>query len=465
MCKGYLLNKLYTDSLNYWKRFESSQEKLFILIKDLKILLDFRAEIQTSFCILYEWFPKDEINLFSTLRNLIVLGNIKKARHLAYNLNKQEAMIKLSTSKKFFTKKGHNAWLQTIPLLSKCTNPSLDNFLKILDQSRVNNRFQDKNFSNSGEFIFLVNQLTLSTEHREYLFNIIDTQEELDLLIKADLRDSVVDVLFPFPYEYNSTEKINDLLTASPIPLNCQHLAHRLTFDQLKFLFLIFFQDVSNGFIVFGNYRKLLLALIESVDTFESLATKYQWLQPFFNSVDFEYWLHSWSIKTLMMPLRTFESNFPDISDYFVKTGNIHHPGKILCLWARDKRMWPLICEQLDLDCWSGELRVGLIYQMIIVSDSLDHYENLSKLILSDLPPNFNAKSKKPYKCVKRDLIPLIKNLSTFQSLETTKANLKFYVKNFHNIKKFGSKAVIKSIKDLHKINFIEIWAMNKQAI
>lgn len=466
MCKGYLLEKLYNDALIYWKVFESSQEKLFILIKDAKIMLHRRSNIQTSFCILFEWIPSNEINLFSTLRTLIVFRNITKARHLAVTLNQREAVLKLSTSRKWFTKKSENAWLQTIPLLSNCTtsinpmnpmNPSLDNFFKILDQSRVNNRFQNNNFRNSGDFTFFVNQLPLSTKQREYLFNIVDTQEELDLLVKSDLRGSVVSVFFPFPYAFHSTEKIRDLFLESKIPLKLSHLTEKLSFDELKFLFLIFFPDVSPCLFFFRDYDRLLLSMIECADNFKSMALKYEWLKPFFAIYEFEYSLFSLSIKTLMMPFETFKNNFPHIAAFF-ESRDSFHIGKILCLWAKDKLMWPLICKHLDLDFWNSKLLVRLIYQMIIVSDTLQHYEILSKLIFSDLPRNFNTKAKEPFRCVKRDLIPLIKNLSTLQSLETAKTNLKFYQQNFHKMKTVGSKVVIKCIKFLFDPNFIDFW-------
>lgn len=158
ICESHLLRKLNEDALLSWKTFENSFESSIIVINDAKKLLYYRSLIQTSFCILQNWYPPNEINLFSKLRKLIAIDEILQPKELSVMLNKTEAEKQCSLLKSLTSKSDYDSLLKATSHLT--LNNSVQNG-KILTGSE---RFHSKNFRNAHLFAQKINIAQLCTE-------------------------------------------------------------------------------------------------------------------------------------------------------------------------------------------------------------------------------------------------------------------------------------------------------------
>ena len=97
-----------------------------------------------------------------------------------------------------------------------------------------------------------------------------------------------------------------------------------------------------------------------------------------------------------------------------------------------------------------------IVSEIVKVSQNLAHYQKLSEFIFEKLPRNFNINAKSPFKCVNRNLVPLVKKLRSIEKIEQAQKNLIFYYDNFHKIKQVHRSWVIALIGKLHLGNFIQ---------
>lgn len=265
------------------------------------------------------------------------------------------------------------------------------------------------------------------------------------------LAREIIDVLFPFNvgYRYLPSEYLfeENLFSLRP-------LMSRLSTEQRQFFHQAQMKTLSEN-----TQRKVLLQLMQSCDSLETLLFKYNFFK---NKICWDKkGLVNFNFKTLEFPTDRFQELHSQLNDYF--SNDAHTLSKILCLWAKDREMWPLIHRNVFNGCFTLKLNVKMIGLMISICETKQHYEELSQFIYHELPLNFTKRAKHPFKCVKRNLVPLIKKLTTLETIRIAKENLHYYKSNFHTIKNFhhrrgNHRSIIMVINDLHNADFVNIW-------
>lgn len=213
VCETPLLKKLYNDSLIVLSEMKESLENKIILSNEAKLMLKYRSVVQSTFCFLINWKAKG-VNLFNKLRICLnSLLNSSSVRNLCDSVNKRHYLKRLQDVEKFrncFSFRNHDEY-KTIRITQfindKTTLEDFEKMKYLYCGKNCVQHFLSKNFSGSSELLARIEKTQI--QYGWYnLINLVDTQEELDAIIKIKKfqNDDVtpfVESLYPFPHFKN----------------------------------------------------------------------------------------------------------------------------------------------------------------------------------------------------------------------------------------------------------------------
>lgn len=428
ICQGRLLDQLYQDGIKTWKSFsiESYQHTksqdffLKVLIHSVKVMLEYRTHIQTAFCILRKWNTKN-VNLFHEIRRtLFELTDQIKLRHDKYYYLRQRTTERkfsfvlnpIDHIKMISGSNLRDGKLRTCSVLKHRKNF----YFEVLSHKKVFLEIHyDKLkqiFDNHGTFV----------EDDIKLKNMIDSDKELRMLINNGWFypsvDRVIDILFPIKF--------------ADINYNSKKILKQLSFSQKTFIkrFLCELQD-EKTFVPFLHH------FLKTSDNFETLNKKFKRLSKCFDQFKHNRDAIEILMQSLVLPLNEFTQ-----------------------IWGNQSRFTKKLKElgifRNEINYFTSDIKLILVWKINQISHDDEHFEQICQLIFKDLPQNFNKLAKYPFKCAKRQLIPLINKLHTIEKIQTAHYNLKLYYLNFHTLKKLYKKRVIHCIKSLSSHKFIQ---------
>jgi hypothetical protein len=438
ICETPLLMKLYNDSLvvlSEMKSIESIESKI-ILINEAKLMLEHRSVVQSTFCFLINWKAKG-VNLFNRLRICLKsLLNSSSVRNLCDFLDKRHYLKRLQDVEKFrncFSFRNHDEYkiIRVTQFINdKTTLQDFENLKYLHCGQNCIQHFLSKNFSGSLELLAKIEKTQI--QYGWYnLINLVDTQEELDAIMKIERfqNDNVtplVESLFPFPHFKNQIFWFLPLADSLSSELS-------LAIQQIRVTFPNIIHHIDN--------------FLMSPDNRNTLLSKYNRLMKFFVMFQSDGDVIEILLEALTMKIEEFDEKWVD------SRSNI---TQVLMLFTKDDQILTHLEFDLKRNYYTPNLMILIASEILKVSQNLAHYQKLSEFIFQKLPRNFNINSKAPFRCVNRNLVPLVKKLTSIEKIERAQKNLIFYNENFHNIKQVHRSWVIALIGKLHLDNFIQ---------